>query len=66
MVQHLGPALNHNPDRFLVALKVGDQHLNPAAGSLAANLLDDQGEGARATEQIVVAVHAGDHCVEQP
>ena len=37
--------------------------LGATAGSLTANLRNEQGEGARAAEEIVVAVDAGDHCV---
>ena len=60
MVEHLGAGFDHDPDRFLVALEVGDEHLDAAAGGLAANFLDDHGEDARSAHQIVVAIHAGD------
>jgi len=33
---------------------------------LAANFVDDHGEDARAAQEIVVAVDAGDHCMERP
>ena len=65
VVEHLGAGLDDDADGFAVALEVGDEDFDAAAGGLAANLFDDQGEGARAAEEVVVAIDAGDHCVLQ-
>ena len=65
VVEHLGAGFDDDADGLAVALEVGDEHLDAAAGSLAANLFDDHGEGARAADEIVVAVDAGDDCVVQ-
>ena len=56
-----GWASNHNTDSLFLALKIRHQDFHLAARSLAANLLDHHGEGARAPENIVVSIHAGDH-----
>ena len=66
MVQHFGPRSNNHSDGFPVALKVGNENFHAAAGGLAANLVDHHGEDPRRAQQIVIAVHAGNHCVEQP
>ena len=66
VVEDFGAGVDDGADGFVVALEVGDENFDAAAGSLAANFLDDQSEGARAAEEIVVAIDAGDHCVEQP
>ena len=65
VVEHFGAGLDDGADGFAVALEVGDEHFDAAAGGLAANLFDDQGEGARAAEQIVVAIDAGNDGVVQ-
>ena len=66
MIEDFRTGLDDGADGLAVALEVGDEDLDAAAGGLAANLGDDKGEGARAAEVVVVAVDAGDHCVEQP
>ena len=60
MVQDLGPGFDDGADRLLVALKIRNEHLNTAAGGLAANLLNHKSEGARTAQVIVIAIHAGD------
>ena len=66
VIEHFRARFDDDADGFCVALKVGDEDFNAAAGGLAANFGDDHGEGARAAEIVVVAIDAGDHCVEQP
>ena len=61
VVQHLRLGLDHDADGLFLSLKIGDKHFHLAARRLAANLLDDHGKGAGASQNIVVAVHAGDH-----
>ena len=65
VVQDFGRGFDDDADGFAVALEVGDENFDAAAGGLAANFVDDHGEGARAADQIVVAIDAGDHCVLQ-
>ena len=50
VVQDFGPGVDDDADGFAVALEVGDEDFNAAAGSLAANFVDDHGEGARAAD----------------
>ena len=65
MVEDLGAGLDDDADGFGIALKVGDEDFDAAAGRLAANLFDDHGEDARAADEVVVAVDAGDDGVLQ-
>ncbi len=59
VVEHLRPRLDHDSNRFFIALKVGDQDLGAAAWGLAANLLDDHGKSAGPAYEVVIAIHAG-------
>ena len=52
--------LDDGADGVLVALKVGNERLDAATGRLKANLLNRQGEGARAAGKIVIAINAGE------
>ena len=65
VVEDLGAGVDDGADGFAVALEVGDEDFDAAAGGLAANLFDDQGEGARAADEVVVAIDAGDDGVLQ-
>jgi len=59
VVEDLGAGFDDNANGFAAALKVWDQDLAAAAWGLAANLGNDQSKGARATDQIIVAIDAG-------
>jgi hypothetical protein len=63
VVEHLRAGVDDSADSLRIALKIGDEHFNAAAGSLAANLVNHHGEGAGAAEEIVVAIDAGNDCV---
>ena len=52
--------VDDDADGFFVALEVRDEHLDLTAGSLAADFVDDHGEGAGSAEDVVVAIDAGD------
>ena len=65
VVEHFGAGIDDNPNCFGLSLEVWDQDFDLAAWSLAANLVDDHGEGSCAADQIVVAVNAGDDGVLQ-
>ena len=65
MVEDLGAGFDDDADGFLVALEVGNEDFDAAAGGLAANLVDDHGEDARAADEVVVAIDAGDDGVLQ-
>ena len=60
MVEDLGAGFDDEADGFLVALKVGDEDFDLTAGSLAANFIDHHDEGAGATDNVIVAIDAGD------
>jgi len=60
VVEHRGARFDNDADGLGVALEVGDEDLGAAAGGLAADFLNDEGEGAGSAEEIVVAVDAGD------
>ena len=60
VVEDLGARFDDDADGFLVALEVGDEDFDLAAGRLAANFVDDHDEGAGAAEDVVVAIDAGD------
>src|ERR1035441_9593816 len=51
VIKHLRPRLDHHPNSLPVALEVRDEHFDAARGRLAANLFDDQREGARPAQQ---------------
>ena len=65
VVEHFGAGFDDDADGFVVALEVGDENFNAAAGGLAANFFNDHGEGARAADEVVVAIDAGDDGVLQ-
>ena len=65
VIEDFRPRIDDSLNRFAVALEVGDEDFDATAWGLAANLIDDHGEDARAAHQIVVAIDAGDHCVLQ-
>ncbi len=65
VVQHFGFGFDDDSNRFTVALKIGDQHFDAAAGSQPADLFDDHGECARASDEIIIAIDAGDDGVLQ-
>ena len=60
VVEDFGAGFNDHADGFFVALEVGDEDFDLAAGSLAANFFNDLNEGAGAAEDVVVAIDAGD------
>jgi hypothetical protein len=60
VVEDLGVGVDDNFDGVFVALEVGDEDFDLAAGRLFADLFDDQGEGAGSAEDIVIAIDAGD------
>src|SRR5256885_1506408 len=65
VVEDVGALGDDLGQRHLVALEVGREHLDLAAGRLAADLADDADERARALVGQVVAVDAGDDRVAQ-
>src|SRR5690349_21746494 len=65
VVEDVGALGDHLRQRHLLALEVGRQQLDLAAGRLAADLPHDADEGARALVGQVVAVDAGDDRVAQ-
>jgi len=65
VVEHFRAGFDDDADGFGVASEVGDEDFDAAAGGLAADLVDHHGEGARAADQIVVAIDAGDDGVLQ-
>ena len=60
MVEDFGLRVDDYLDGVVAALEIGDEDFYLAAGRLPADLVDDHGKGARAAEDIVVTVHAGD------
>ena len=60
VIEDFGAGVDDDANGFFAALEVGDENFDAAAGSLAADLFDDHGEGAGAAEEIVVAIDAGD------
>ena len=60
VVQHFRVRVDDDADGVFAALEIGDENFDLAAGSLLADLFDDEREGACAAEDIVIAVHAGD------
>src|SRR6202041_4004282 len=60
VIEDFRPRVHHHADGFLVALKVRYENFHLAAGGLAADLLNHHDERARAAEDIVVAIDAGD------
>src|SRR5689334_13696320 len=65
VVEDVRPLGDDLRERHHLAAEVGRQHLDLAAGRLAADLADDADEGGRAVVGQVVAVHAGDDRVAQ-
>ena len=48
VVEDVGPGLHHGPQRRVLAVEVGDQHLDAHARALAAQRADGLGEDVRA------------------
>src|SRR3954452_21576588 len=65
VVEDVGALGDHLGQRHLVPLEVGREHLDLAAGRLAADLADDADERAGALVGQVVAVDAGDDRMAQ-
>ena len=60
VVEDFGAGIDDEADGFFVALKVGDEDFDLAAGSLAADFVDNHDEGAGSSDDVVVAIDAGD------
>ncbi len=60
VVEDFGAGVDNDADGVFVALEVGDEDFDLTAGRLAANLVDDRGEGTSSAEDVVVAIDAGD------
>ena len=60
VVEDFGAGFDDEADSFFVALEVGDEDFDLAAGGLAANFVDDHNEGAGSSDDVVVAIDAGD------
>ena len=65
VVEDVWPGGDHARERHLLALEVRCQHLDLAAGRLAADLADHGDERGRAEIREIVAVDRGDHGVAQ-
>ncbi len=65
VVEDVGALGDDLGERHLLALEVGGEHLDLAAGRLAADLADDADEGGGALVGQVVAVDGGDDRVAQ-
>ena len=65
VIEDLRMRVHHQPERLTIALEVGDQHLDGAAGLSGPNLPDRVRKDVRAAVGLVVAVDAGQHDVTQ-
>jgi hypothetical protein len=63
VIENLWAGVDDGADGFGVALEVWDKDFDTAAGGLVADFVYDHGEGAGATDEIVVSIDAGDDCV---
>jgi len=63
VIQDFRSRVDDGADGFAVALEVRDKDFNAAAGSPAADFVDDESEGAGAAEIVVVAIDARNHGV---
>jgi len=66
VIQDFRARIDDGADGLAIALEVGDEDFDAAARGLAADFLNNECKGPGAAEVVVVAIDAGDHCVEQP
>ena len=60
VIEHVGPRVEHDPQRRFVALEIGNQHFEPARRNARARLRDRPREMRRAEVRQVVAIDRGD------
>jgi len=60
VVEHFRFGVDYNFDGFAIALEVGDEDLDAAAGGLLSNLLNDHREDACSAKEVVITIDTGD------
>src|SRR5579859_475401 len=66
VVEHVRPSFKHDPQRLFNTLKIGNEHFDSAIRGQFADCLYGFGKNARASNVVVIAIHASDNGMFQP